>query len=132
LTGDDFRMDREHPRYVVTAAVTIRHGDAEHDGLTTNVSRGGLCALLSSEIPSGAAISVELRLVFDGGATSDSFTVPARVVWATRLDDAHQIGVAFRGLSAETTRHLDVVLRHLADASRRAYPESDPSDLFRG
>ena len=132
MTGDDFRMDREHPRYAVAAAVTIRHGGAESAGKTTNVSRGGLCALLPDAIPVGAAISVELKLIFDGGAVSNSFAVSARVVWATRLDDAHQIGVAFRGVDVDQARYLEVLLRHLADAHRRAYPESDPTDLFRG
>jgi hypothetical protein len=132
LTGDDFRMDREHPRYAVGAAVTIRHGATATEGRTTNVSRGGLCALLPDAIPVGTPISVELKLVFDGGATSDSFAVAARVVWATRLDDAHQIGVAFRAVEGDQARYLDVLLRHLADVQRRAYPESDPTDLFRG
>jgi hypothetical protein len=124
--------DREHPRFAVAAAVTIRQGNSTIEGHTRNVSRGGLCAQLASALPVGAQISVELRLVFDGGDVSDAFAVPARVVWATGLDDVHQIGVAFRALSADQVKYLDVVLRHLREAERRAQPDSDPSDLFRG
>jgi hypothetical protein len=125
-------MPRESPRYAVAAAVTFRHGGAATLGRTTNVSRGGLCALLPTPLPIGAQISVELKLIFDGGGTSDSLTLNARVVWATLLDDGHQIGVAFRAPSADQTSGLDLLLRHLAEADRRVAPESDPRDLFRG
>jgi hypothetical protein len=122
---------REFPRYALAAAVTLRHGDATTEGRTQNVSRGGVCAHVRAAMPLGAVVTVELALIFDEASTSDTLVLQARVVWSTPIDDGHQIGLSFCGLSAEQARYLDVFLRYLADTEPpRQSAESSYNDLF--
>lgn len=134
LIGDVTRAEREHPRYAHEAAVTLRVGAAAHQGRTTNVSRGGLCADLAAAIPIGTDIEVELRLVFEDDAQSEPLRLAARVVWCTLVDDGHQIGVAFRPLTAERAQYLTMFLRFLDDgAPAETLPKHERSvdDQFR-
>jgi hypothetical protein len=123
--------DRAFPRYAHEAAATLRHGDTNAAGRTKNVSKGGICVHADAAMPVGAAITVELALIFDEGNVSEPLELPARVAWSTPLDDGAQIGLSFRGLSADQTKYLDMFLRFLADQEpRRTQGESDHDDLF--
>lgn len=119
--------EREHPRYAHEAAVTLHVGGAAHAGRTNNVSRGGLCALLAQAIPTGAEVEVDLQLVFDEETHSEPLRIPARVAWCTTVDDAYQIGLAFKVLTPELGRYLAMFLRYLDDGSAAAAEPREPT-----
>jgi hypothetical protein len=125
--------DREHPRYAHEAAVRLIVGSRVVEGRTRNVSRGGLCATLADPVPVGTDLAVDLVLVFEDEAQSEALRLPGRTVWCTSLDDGHQVGIAFRPLSAEAAEYLTMFLRYLDDSrvekTNRQVPEID--DRFR-
>jgi hypothetical protein len=124
--------EREHRRYAHEAAVTCQVADKRFEGRTRNVSRGGLCADLADKIAIGTDLMVDLKLVFEDEAQSDALRLPALVVWCTTVDDTHQIGLAFRLLSAEIAQHLDTFLRYLDDARTEKSPRAaNVDDRFR-
>ena len=41
--------------------------------------------------------------------------MPARIVWCTSVDDAHQVGLAFKLLSSDRAQDLTMLLRYLQD-----------------
>jgi Tfp pilus assembly protein PilZ len=112
-------QDREHPRYAHEATVTLHVAGKAMAGHTQNMSRGGLCAQLSEPIAVGSAIDVDIVLMFEDDAQSEALRLPARVVWCTVVDDAHQIGLSFRALDAEQAEFLGLMLRFLDDGGRR-------------
>lgn len=118
------RPEREFPRYAVEAAVEIRpHGaGSTRRGRTSNLSRGGLCAVVDAGVPIGRTVDVEVALVFSEGSLSEPLALPARVVWCTDLGDGHQVGLAFQGLAAGQREYLELFLRFLEDGAtaRRA------------
>jgi hypothetical protein len=61
---------------------------------------------------------------------SEILPLPARIVWSTPLDDGHQVGLAFRPLTPEQTKYLDLFLRYLTALPSRNPGESDHADLF--
>lgn len=104
---------RAHPRYAHAAAVTLRvRGDVLH-GRTTNVSRGGLCADLADPVAVGTELEVDLQLVFDDDTQSDALRLPARVAWCTSVDEAHQVGLAFKPVDADRAKLLTLFLTYL-------------------
>jgi hypothetical protein len=126
------RSEREHPRYAHDVAVTFRFGPKAIEGRTRNVSRGGLCANLSDPIDMGTDIDVEIVLVFDDGMQSEALRLPGRVAWCTTVDDAHQIGVSFRGLDKKRTEYLGMFLRYIDDQrSEKPSREMSLDDRFR-
>lgn len=94
--------------------VSIQLGGAVLEGRTRNVSRGGACADVAKAVPVGVDIDVDLALVFDE-AQSEPLRIPARVVWCTMVDDAYQIGIAFRPLTAGQAQYLGLFLRYMND-----------------
>jgi hypothetical protein len=126
------RPERVHPRYAHEAAVTFRWGKQFVQGRTQNVSRGGLCATLADAIPMGTDVEVDIVLVFEDEQQSEALRLPARVVWCTRVDDAHQIGLSFRPLDAERMDYLAMFLGYL-DGSRaeKAARNVSVDDRFR-
>lgn len=124
-------IDRAFPRYAHEAAVVLRVGEQTIEGRTTNVSRGGLCADLVELVPVGTELEVDMKLVFED-SISDALRLPARVVWATAVDDAFQIGLAWRPLRAELAQHLTTFLRYLHEGSQpeRARRESSLDKRF--
>jgi hypothetical protein len=119
------QTDREYPRYAHEAAVTFRWAGKSCEGRTQNVSRGGLCANLAVALPMGSDVEVSIKLVFDDALESEALVLPARVAWCTTVDDAHQIGIAFRALDRTRVEYLNLFLRYLDD--QRA--EKRPRDL---
>jgi hypothetical protein len=83
-------------------------------GRTTNVSRGGLSALVDHPVERGALVRVSIILVFSPDSFSEPLDLPARVVWATTLGATqHQLGVSFTQLSPAEHGYLDMFLRYL-------------------
>jgi hypothetical protein len=111
------RPQREYPRFAHEAAIAFHVEGVRHEGRTTNVSRGGLCADLADPVAVGTDLEVDIQLVFDEGTTSEPLRVPARVVWCTAMDDAHQVGMAFRPLDPELAQYLTMFLRYLQDGT---------------
>jgi hypothetical protein len=125
------RPERQFPRYALEAAVEIRpHGAGSlRVGRTSNVSRGGLCAVVDTAIPVGRTVDVEIALVFAEGSFSEPLAIPARVVWCTDLGDGHQVGLAFQGLVAGQREYLELFLRYLAEgAAARRVAAADDDD----
>ena len=120
---------REHPRYAHEAAVTFYTGSRNVEGRTRNLSRGGLCADLAEAIPVGRDIEIDIKLVFDDDAVSEPLRLPARVAWCTDLDEAHQVGLAFRALSKDDAEYLTMFLRFLDEGKppkgKRAHIDID-------
>lgn len=112
------KPEREHTRYAHEAAITVHTGGRVHEGRTTNVSRGGLCADLASTIPMGTEVEVDMQLVFEEDEKSDALRISAHVVWCTTVDDGYQIGLAFRPLNAEKTKLINLFLRYLDDGGK--------------
>jgi hypothetical protein len=110
---------REHPRYAHEAVITLVHGLKSVWGRTQNLSRGGLCADLPEAIAVGADIEVDIQLIFDD-TESEPLRLPGRVVWCTTLDETYQIGLSFRGLTAEQVEYLTLFLKYLDDGAPRA------------
>lgn len=93
--------------------MTFRVGGKTLHGRTTNVSRGGLCADLADPVPVGAELEVDMQLVFDDDTQSAPLRLPARVAWCTSVDEAHQVGLAFKPLDADRAKLLTLFLQHL-------------------
>ncbi|MCE9576022.1 MAG: PilZ domain-containing protein [Deltaproteobacteria bacterium] len=122
--------DRQFPRYALEAELVIntRGAGAARRGRTSNLSRGGLCALIDEPVDAGRSVDIEIALVFDQGNTSESLTLPARVVWCTALGSRYQIGVAFHGLLAGQREYLELFLRFLAEGAQRQRPDAPVAD----
>jgi hypothetical protein len=118
------RLDREHPRYALDATVTFYAQDRAVSGRTRNVSRGGLCATLTEEVPVGVNIEVDLQLVFDEEQRSEPLRLSARVTWCTAIDDQYQVGVQFIGLREDTAADLTMFLRYLHGTAPRREPQA--------
>ena len=121
---------RKSPRYAVDIAITLRRagGDAV-TGRTSNVSSGGLCALVDQPVERGAGVEVEMALIFNEATTSEPLRLPARVVWATELGQGrHQVGVAFLGMSKAQHTYVDMFIRYLTEGAAHgdSRGEEDP------
>ncbi len=129
---------RSSPRYALEAAIEIRSPGGGTTGRTSNVSRGGFCAIVNAGMARGADVEVRIALIFDDDAFSEPLSLPARVVWATELGPhQHQLGASFRTLSENQRDYLDMFLRYLTEGSRRAEeaaagdePDDDDDDPF--
>jgi hypothetical protein len=106
-------VEREHPRYALEVAVTLRGDGWTVEGRTRNVSRGGLCATLIEAVPTGTDLEVDIALVFDDDVQSEPLQLAARAVWCTAMDSAYQVGLSFRPLSEEGAEYLTMFLRYL-------------------
>jgi len=106
--------------------VTFIAGSSSVEGRTTNLSRGGLCATLEREIPMGTDVEVDIVLVFEDDVRSEALRVPGRVVWATAVDEGHQIGLSFRPVDAERAEYLGLFIKYL---DQGASSESAARDL---
>jgi len=123
--------ERQFPRYAVEAQIAIRpHGGGARRGRTSNLSRGGLCAIVDAAVAPGRTVEVELALVFDGGNSSEPLSLPARVVWCTDLGGSHQIGISFLVLTPGQRDYLELFLRYLEDGRTRRPPVAPTDDPF--
>ncbi len=124
------RPERQFPRYAVASEVEIRPhgGGTARRGRTSNLSRGGLAALIDAAIPSGRTVDVEIALVFAEGSFSEPLVLPARVVWCTDLGSDHQVGLSFQGLAVGQREYLDLFLRFLEDGAAVSRPAAKTDD----
>ena len=112
--------------------MTFHVGEKIIEGRTQNVSRGGLCATLADSITIGIDVDVSIVLVFDDDMQSEALRLPARVVWCTPVDDAFQVGFAFKPLDAKQADYLALFLRYLDDRqTERDGRADDVDDRFR-
>jgi len=124
--------DRQHPRFAADVGIRFYVGKQVTEGRTRNVSRGGLCADLATELPAGKDVDVEMRLVFEDNSQSEPLRLPARIVWCTRFEDAYQIGVSFRPLDKQRAEYLALFLKYLADEKpQRSKKATNIDDRFR-
>jgi hypothetical protein len=132
------QSERQHPRYAHDVAVKVHfskraaNGQLKKltaEGRTNNVSRGGLAANISDEIPAGADIEVDITLVFDDDMQSEALRLPARVAWCTSLDDAYQLGVSFKPLGAELAQYLQLFLKYLGEERAAKQPRTKTLDI---
>jgi hypothetical protein len=126
------RPERQSLRYALEAAVEIRpHGAGPaRRGRTSNLSRGGLCALVDAAIAAGRTVDVELALIFPEGDLSEAIALPARVVWCTDLGNGHQVGLAFHALGAGQREYLEMFLRFLEEGAATKRPARAGGDPF--
>jgi hypothetical protein len=116
--------EREHQRYAHEAAVTFHTGKVRLEGRTQNVSRGGLCATLEDPLRVGVIVELSIVLVFDDDQQSEALRVSGQIVWCTPVDDAYQVGVAFRQLDAHRAEIVNVFLRYLDDSKSERQPRA--------
>ncbi|MDH4219859.1 MAG: PilZ domain-containing protein [Candidatus Aminicenantes bacterium] len=66
---------------------------SKDDGLTQNISDGGLCLILNRELPPGAI----LELTFDlPKEDSEPITTRVKVIWQKKIEKGFLTGVKFR------------------------------------
>jgi hypothetical protein len=120
-------QEREHPRYAHEAAITLNTPDDALAGRTSNLSRGGLCAMMIESLAVGTRVDVDIQLVFEDERQSEPLRLPGLVVWCTPVDDGYQVGVRFLPIDAARAEDLTMFLRYLDDgsaakAARRVVP----------
>ena len=104
---------RQFPRFALEAAVTLRSEGRTVSGRTANLSRGGLCAMVSSTVPVGSRVDVELALIFDNDSVSEPLHVAGRVVWCTAVEKQYQVGLSFLAVSPDALKFLEMFLDFL-------------------
>ena len=112
----------------------MRLGGKQHQGRTTNVSRGGLAADLADKLPVGAEVEVDLQLVFEDDVQREALRVPARIVWCTALEEVFQVGISFKPMDAEKAQFMALFLKYLDDSGPRTKSvkvERSVDDQFR-
>jgi hypothetical protein len=122
---------RQYPRYAIEAAVELTAADGSVvEGRSSNVSRGGLAAVIDAPLGAGDTVQLKMSLVFGEDSFSEPLELPVRVVWCTAMGDKHQLGTSFLPLSADQRQFLDMFLRYLAEgiAARDAEAEDEIDD----
>ena len=122
-------QEREHPRYAHEAAITLSTADDAITGRTANLSRGGLCAMMSEAFAVGATLDVDIQLVFEDDRHSEPLRLPGRVVWCTSVDDGYQVGVQFLVIGGEKAEDLTMFLRYLGEAGGGANAAKRPASI---
>lgn len=111
--------------------MTFTVGDLRVTGRTSNVSRGGVCALVDQGIPAGTRVEVEMALIFGDASFSEPIQLGGRVVWSTPLESKHQVGLSFLALRPEQVKYLELFLRFLEEgASERRAAGPGPRGPF--
>jgi hypothetical protein len=124
-------QQRQFPRYATEATVTLIDGATSVTGRTSNVSRGGACAMLPSPVSVGGRIRIQLALIFAEGQESEPLEFGGRVVWCTAVEKSFQVGLSFAGLTADQLKYLDLFLKYLDEgASERRVPATTGRDPF--
>lgn len=105
---------RRHPRFQVDVEATIkRGGGADFTARARDLSLTGICLVSTVPIPVGATENISLVLAFGKGAYSEPLSLPARIVWCTRIGNAYQVGAMFEDVSDEQDSYLDMFLQFL-------------------
>jgi c-di-GMP-binding flagellar brake protein YcgR len=114
----DVDQKRQFPRFALEASVKLTAGGRTIQGRTANLSRGGLCAMVSDAVPTGSRVDVELALVFENDSLSEPLQLVGRVVWCTPVEARYQVGLAFLALAPDASKFLDVFLKYLQEGKR--------------
>lgn len=131
-------VERQYPRYAHDVAIKVHftkraaNGQIKKlvaEGRTNNVSRGGLAANISDEIPAGSDVEVDITLVFDDDMQSEALRLAGRVAWCTSLEDTFQLGVSFKPLSVERAKYLQLFLKYLGDERAAKQPRAATLDI---
>ncbi len=124
--------ERQYPRFAADVAIRVYVEAEVTEGRTRNVSRGGLCADLTRNLPTGRDVEVDITLVFDDNSQSEPLRLPARIVWCTPFEDAYQVGVSFRPLDKQRAEYLTLFLKYLGgDKPQRSKMATNIDDRFR-
>jgi hypothetical protein len=108
---------RQHPRYAIELDAVIFTDEGEVAGRTQDLSRGGFCMLARQPIAIGAQCRVRLALVFSENQFSEHLELLSTVVWCTKVQGAHQLGVKFGAMGAQSKKYLELFIRFLDESS---------------
>ena len=122
---------RQHPRYAIELDTIIVTDQGELPGRSRDLSRGGFCMLAPSPMPVGTACKVRIALVFSDNEFSEHLTLPATVVWCTRTQGSHQLGIKFAPLDPQNRGYLDMFMKFL-EGGREEADEKKPESDFDG
>jgi len=124
--------ERQYPRFAADVGIKFLLGQQVAEGRTRNVSRGGLCADVQIALAVGKDVELDMQLVFDDNSVSEPLRLPARIVWCTQVEDAYQVGVAFRPLDKDRAQYLSLFLKYLGDEKAQKMPKAaNIDDRFR-
>jgi hypothetical protein len=105
---------RRYPRFQVDVQANVWTLDGRKlVARTRDLSRSGICLVMTEDLGSGANLGIELVLLLGPSSSSEPLPLRARVVWCTAIGTAYQIGAMFDGLSAKESSFLDMFLRYL-------------------
>ena len=117
---------RRYPRFHVDVQANVHTVDGRKlVARTRDLSRTGICLVMTENLGSGANLGIELVLLLGPTSTSEPLPLRARVVWCTSISGAYQIGAMFDGLSAKESSFLDMFLRYLDGTILPAGAEMD-------
>jgi hypothetical protein len=120
---------REHPRYAIELDTIIVTDDGELPGRSRDLSKGGFCMLAPSPMLVGTACKVRIALVFSETEFSEHLTLPATIMWCTRTQGVHQIGVKFAPLDPSSRGYLDMFMKFLEGGEEEADEEKPESEF---
>jgi len=117
---------RRYPRFHVDVQANVHTLDGRKlVARTRDLSRTGICLVMTEDLGSGANLGIELVLLLGPTSSSEPLPLRARVVWCTAIGGAYQIGAMFDGLSAKESSFLDMFLRYLDGSILPAGAEMD-------
>lgn len=124
---------RRHPRFACDLEALIVMGEMRVQARGVDISRGGMCLAMDRALLVPAEVLVQLTLVFGSNSFSEPLSLPAKLVWCTKMPDGYQVGCMFHALSTEQAQYLDMFLRFLrgevlADGDPNAVAEEDGED----
>lgn len=97
------------PRYVFTTEIKITHGDLTTVGNMTNISEGGLFAIVPTPIEPNSVIKLNLDIL------GDSLEIMAKVVY--RKPDGASHGLQFTEVTSAQKKTVKKMINHLAAES---------------
>ena len=129
---------RQYPRYAIEAAIEVTGGGSVVTGRSSNVSGGGVAAVVDGPLTAGENVQLKMSRVFGEDSFSEPLILPARVVWCTAMGDKHQLGTSFLALKPEQRTYLEMFLRYLAEGLAALQTDTedeiddgdDPDDPF--
>jgi hypothetical protein len=120
---------RQHLRFAIELDAIVESDHAAPiNGRTQDLSRGGLCIQARDFLPIGTACRVRIALVFSATEFSEHLTIPATIVWCTKLQGSFQLGVKFAPLDPQSRGYLDMFIKFLAAGGEEGDDEAPSED----
>ena len=119
---------RQHPRYAIELDAEAHFEGKKLAGRTHDISRGGFCMLLGEPLALNTVGQIKLALVFSENSFSEQLTVPATIVWCTRVGTSYQVGFKFGALTPELEGYLTLFVQFLEGDEDDDDDEEEPSD----